>query len=38
MKHLDSFMGCQVVKSFPSIHIAHMWFTYKLSGSWKDTL
>jgi hypothetical protein len=28
MKHLDSFMGFQTVKSFPSIHIAYMWFTY----------
>jgi hypothetical protein len=31
-------MGFQTVKSFPSIHIAYMWFTYKLSHSWKDTL
>jgi hypothetical protein len=38
MKHLDSFMGFQTVRSFPSIHIAYMWFTYNLSGSWKDTL
>ena len=38
MKHLDSFMGFQTVKSFPSIHIAYMWFTYNLSHSWKDTL
>jgi hypothetical protein len=38
MKHLDSFMGFQTVRSFPSIHVAYMWFTYNLSGSWKDTL
>jgi len=38
MKHLDSFMGFQTVKSFPSIHIAYMWFTYNLSHSWKDKL
>lgn len=38
MKHLDSFMAFQVVKLFPSVHIAFIWFTYKLSGSWKDTL
>ena len=38
MKHLDSFMGFQTVRSFPSLHVAFMWFTYNLSGSWKDTL
>ena len=38
MKHLDSFMGFQTVKSFPGIHIAYMWFTYNFSHSWKDTI
>ena len=38
MKHLDSFIAFQVVRLFPSVHIAFMWFTYNLSRSWKDTL
>ena len=38
MRHLDSFMGLQTVKSFPSIHIVYMFFTMYLSGSLKDTL
>ena len=38
MKLLDSFMGFQSVKLYPSMHLGYIYFTYKLSGSWKETL
>lgn len=38
MKLLDSFMGFQTVKLFPSMHMGYIFFTYMLTGSWKETL